>query len=242
MRTFFAFLLPFFLLPLTASHAQQSFESDTFAVGQKKLVISFIGHGTLMLDYEGLIIHVDPVGRYADYSELPKADIILITHQHQDHLDKEAIARILSEKTRIVLNRASYDILGFGKALTNGDTLTIKDIKITAVPAYNTTKGRDKYHPKGRDNGYVLDIGGKKIYIAGDTEDIPEMKQLKNIDIAFLPMNQPYTMSAKQLVNTVKVIKPRIVYPYHYGDSDLSALPGLLKGIKGTELRIRRMN
>ncbi|MBU1356104.1 MAG: MBL fold metallo-hydrolase [Candidatus Edwardsbacteria bacterium] len=242
MKTYFAFLLSFFLLPLTAAHAQQSFETDTFDLGQKKLVIHFIGHGTLMLDYDGLIIHVDPVGRYADYTQLPKADIILITHQHQDHLDKEAIAKILSAKTRIILNRASCDILGFGKAMANGDTITIKDVKITAVPAYNTTKGRDKFHPKGRDNGYVLEIGEKKIYIAGDTEDIPEMKQLKNIDIAFLPMNQPYTMTAKQLVNAVKVIKPRIVYPYHYADSDLSALPQLLKGIKGTELRIRRMN
>ncbi|MDQ7799519.1 MAG: MBL fold metallo-hydrolase [Candidatus Edwardsbacteria bacterium] len=242
MKTYFAFLLPFFLLPLTTSHAQPVFEADTFAVGQKKLVIHFIGHGTLMLDYDGLIIHADPVGRYADYAKLPKADIILITHQHQDHLDKEAITRILSEKTRIILNRASYDILGFGKAMVNGDTITIKNVKITAVPAYNTTKGRDKFHPKGRDNGYVLDFGGKKIYIAGDTEDIPEMKNLKSIDIAFLPMNQPYTMTAKQLVNAVKVIKPRIVYPYHYGDSDLTVLPGLLKGVKGTELRIRRMN
>ncbi len=133
-------------------------------------------------------------------------------------------------------------MLGFGQAMANGDTLTIKDIKITAVPAYNTTKGRDKFHPKGRDNGYVLEIGGKRVYIAGDTEDIPEMKRLKDIDTAFLPMNQPYTMTAKQLTNAVKVIKPRIVYPYHYGDSDLSALPQLLKGIKGVELRIRRMN
>ena len=242
MKTYFAFLLPFFLLPMTASHAQQSFEADTFAVGQKKLVIHFIGHSTLMLDYDGLIIHVDPVGRYADYSQLPKADIILITHQHQDHLDKEAIARILSDKTRIISNRASCDILGFGKAMANGDTLTIKDVKITAIPAHNTTQGRDKYHPKGRDIGYILDIGRKKIYIAGDTEDIPEMKDLKNIDIAFLPMNQPYTMTAKQLANAVKMINPQIVYPYHYGDSDLSALPKLLKGVKGTELRIRRMN
>lgn len=242
MKTCFLFLLSFFLLPLTTAHAQQTFESDTFAVGQKNLVIHFIGHGTLMLEYDGLIIHVDPVGRCADYSQLPKADIILITHQHQDHLDKEAIAKILSDKTRIVLNRASYDILGFGKAMANGDTLTIKDIKITTVPAYNTTKGRDKFHPKGRDNGYVLEIGGKKIYIAGDTEDIPEMKQLKNIDLAFLPMNQPYTMTAKQLVRAVKMVRPGIVYPYHYGDSDVMILPRLLKGIKETELRIRRMN
>ena len=242
MKTYLPFLFSFFLLPLTTSPAQQSFESDTFAVGQKKLVIHFIGHGTLMLDYDGLIIHVDPVGRYADYTKLPKADIILITHQHQDHLDKEAIARIKKENTDIIMDKASQEMLGIGQVMANGDTATIKGIKITAVPAYNTTKGRDKFHPKGRDNGYVLEIGGKRVYIAGDTEDIPEMKRLKDIDTAFLPMNQPYTMTAKQLTNAVKVIKPRIVYPYHYGDSDLSALPQLLKGIKGVELRIRRMN
>ena len=242
MKTYFAFLLPFFLLPLTTSHAQQPFETDTFAVGQKKLIIHFIGHGTLMLDYGGLIIHVDPGGQYADYTKLPKADIILITHQHQDHLDKGAIALIKKENTDIILDKALQGMLSFGRVMANGDTLTIKEIKITAVPAYNTTKGRYKFHPQGRDNGYVLDIGGQRIYIASDTEDIPEMKNLKNIDIAFLPMNQPYTMTAKQLIQAVKMIKPMIVYPYHYGDSDLSALPKLLKGIKGVELRIRRMN
>lgn len=242
MRTYFAFLLLFFLLPLTTANAQQTFESDTFNIGPQKLVIHFIGHGTLMLEYDSLVIHVDPVGMYADYSQLPKADIILITHQHQDHLDKEAIKKILSKNTRIVLNRASYDELGFGQTMGNGDSVKIDGIGITVVPAYNTTKGRDKYHPKGRDNGYLLDIGGKRVYIAGDTEDITEMKSLKNIDIAFLPMNQPYTMTAKQLASAVKMIKPKIVYPYHYADSNLSALPQLLKGIQGTELRIRRMN
>jgi len=242
MKTYFAFLLPFFLLLLTFARAQQSFEADTFDVGPKKLVIHFIGHGTMMLEYDSTVIHVDPVGRYADNPQLPKADIILITHQHQDHLDKETIKKILSSKTRIILNKASYDELGFGKIMANGENVTTDDISINVVPAYNTTKDRDKYHPRGRDNGYVLDIGGKNIYIAGDTEDIPEMKNLKNIYLAFLPMNQPYTMTAKQLVKAVKMIKPQIVYPYHYGDSDLKVLPRLLKGIKGTELRIRRMN
>lgn len=239
MKIYFFLLLPLLLFSLASA---QPFEADTFAVGQKKLVISFIGHGTLMLDYDGFIIHVDPVSQYADYSRLPKADLILVTHHHQDHLDKEAIARILSDKTRIILNRASYDILGFGKAMANGDSVRLGEVGITAVPAYNTTKGREKYHPKGRDNGYLLDIGGKRIYIAGDTEDIPEMKKLKNIDLAFLPMNQPYTMTPKQLAAAVKTIKPRIVFPYHYGDSDLKGLPGLLKGQAGAELRIRRMN
>ena len=238
MKKLFILLLPFLLLSLASA---QPFEADTFVVGQKKLVIHFIGHGTLMLDYGGTIIHLDPVGQYADYSKLPKADLILVTHHHQDHLDKEAVGRMVAANTRVILNKASYDILGFGKTLANGDSLRLGDIVITALPAYNTTRGREKYHPKGRDNGYLLDIGGRRVYIAGDTEDIPEMRRLKDIDIAFLPMNQPYTMTPKQLAAAARMIKPKVVYPYHYGDSDLAGLPKLLKGVKGTELRIRRL-
>jgi L-ascorbate metabolism protein UlaG (beta-lactamase superfamily) len=240
MKTLIKFLVALLLLPLAAADAQ-TFEADTFAVGLKKLVIHFIGHGTLMLEYGGQVIHVDPVSMYADYAKMPKADLILVTHHHQDHLDKAAIEKILSKRTRVILNRTSYDLLGFGKTMANGNNLAINGIKITALPAYNTTPGREKFHPRGRDNGYLLDFGGKRIYVAGDTEDIPEMKDIRDVDIAFLPMNQPYTMTPRQLASAVRMIKPKIVYPYHYGDSDLSGLPGLLKGAKGTELRIRRM-
>jgi L-ascorbate metabolism protein UlaG (beta-lactamase superfamily) len=141
----------------------------------------------------------------------------------------------------VVLNNAARNLLKSGQALENGDSLLIQGIKIKAIPAYNTTAGRDKFHPKGRDNGYVVTIGGKSVYIAGDTEDIPEMAELKNVDMAFLPMNQPYTMTPEQLANAVKMIKPKVVYPYHYGESDLMGLPELLKDVKGTELRIRPM-
>ena len=143
-------------------------------------------HGSLMLTYDNHSIQVDPVSEYADYTTFPKADIILITHEHGDHLDPKAIQAVEKSDTEIIANENSQKKLGKGKVLKNGDTDTsISYMKIEAVPAYNTTPGRDKYHPRHRDNGYILTFDGLRVYIAGDTEDIPEMKDLKDIDIAF---------------------------------------------------------
>lgn len=218
------------------------FPCDTLETSDGPLVIYFIGHATIMMKYKNLIIHVDPVGEYADYKKMPKADLILVTHEHHDHFDAKAIAAVTKKGTALVLNNAARNLLkSAGQGLENGDSAIIQGIRIKAVPAYNTTPGRDKFHPKGRDNGYVLHIGGRNIYLAGDTENTPEMVQLKDIDIAFLPVNQPYTMTPEQLAQAVKDFKPKIVYPYHYGDTDLSGLPGLLKDEKKTELRIRPM-
>jgi L-ascorbate metabolism protein UlaG (beta-lactamase superfamily) len=242
MRLMLSASVFFYLITAFAAHAQKKYESDTFDVGDgKKLTITFLGHATLMLDYNGMIIHVDPVGQYADYTKMPKADLILVTHQHQDHLDQKAIAAIQKKETLIILNQASYDVLQQGTVLKNGGKNDVKEIQIEAVPAYNTTPGNEKFHPQGRDNGFVLTIGEKTIYIAGDCEDMPEMASLKNIDIAFLPMNQPYTMKPEQFVHAVQMIKPKIVYPYHYGKTDVSVLPGLMKGMGYTELRIRQL-
>lgn len=217
------------------------FETDRFEAGGGKLAIYFIGHGSLMIHYGKLVIQVDPVGRYADYGKLYKADIVLITHEHSDHLDAEAVSQTEKQGTRIILNRAARDQLGKGEVLKNGDLVTVRGIKIAAVPAYNTSEGRDRFHPKGRDNGYVLTIGDKRIYIAGDTEDIPEMADLKNIDIAFLPVNQPYTMTPQQAANAARAIKPKVLYPYHYGETDVSVLSGMLKDVPGLEVRIRSL-
>jgi L-ascorbate metabolism protein UlaG (beta-lactamase superfamily) len=217
------------------------FPSDTIETGDGPLTIWFIGHATLVMKYKDLFIHVDPVNEFDDYKKMPQADLILVTHEHSDHFDAKAIAALTKKGTVVVLNNAARNLLKSGQALENGDSLLIQGIKIKAIPAYNTTAGRDKFHPKGRDNGYVVTIGGKSVYIAGDTEDIPEMAELKNVDMAFLPMNQPYTMTPEQLANAVKMIKPKVVYPYHYGESDLMGLPELLKDVKGTELRIRPM-
>ncbi|MBN2546666.1 MAG: MBL fold metallo-hydrolase [Spirochaetes bacterium] len=234
-------LLPLsFIFSEDTGSASKGVKMDEFKADKGTINIYFLGHGTLRIDYNKTVIHIDPVKRYMGSEKQPKADIILITHEHSDHLDKEMINSLSTKKTQIVLNQASFDKIKKGKVLSNGQIWENKVIKIEAVPAYNTTEGRDKFHPKGgRDNGYILNIGGKRIYIAGDTEDIPEMANLKNIDIAFLPMNQPYTMTPEQVANAVKIIKPKIVYPYHYSDTKVENLSELMKDNKVTELRIR---
>lgn len=229
---------------LTAFAAQGlGFEQDRFKTPEgKDLVITFVKHGSLMLEYDGHVLLVDPVSDYADYSKFPKADLILITHEHHDHLDSKAIAATEKESTLIIVNPASQEKLGKGIAMKNGDRRSpVSYLNIEAVPAYNTTPGRDQFHPRGRDNGYILTLGGMRVYIAGDTEDIPEMKQLKNIDIAFLPVNQPYTMTPVQAAHAAEMIKPRILYPYHYGETKIQDLKDLLKKDKHIDVRIRQL-
>ncbi|RKY83981.1 MBL fold metallo-hydrolase, partial [candidate division KSB1 bacterium] len=208
------------------------------------LKITFIAHATLMFDFAGKVIHIDPVGQYADYKKMPKADLIIVTHEHYDHLDPEAIKAIRTEKTVIVLTKACAKKIKGGIIMENGDIKTVKGIKIEAVPAYNIVHKRrngQPFHPKGIGNGYVITFGDKRVYIAGDTENIPEMKRLKNIDIAFLPMNLPYTMTPEMVADAAKTIKPGILYPYHYGNTDTSRIVELLKNNKEIEVRIRKM-
>jgi L-ascorbate metabolism protein UlaG (beta-lactamase superfamily) len=230
------------LLALAASSlgAEEPPRTDLFPLQGGSLKITFLGHGTLMLDYNGWIIHVDPVSAEADYATLPPADLILVTHEHGDHLDRAAVARITRPGTTIVTNPASAGKLTGAVALRNGESRTVDSVKIEALPAYNTSPGRTQFHPKGRDNGYLLAIAGKRIYIAGDTEETSAMKALKNIDIAFLPMNQPYTMTPEQVAKAALAFKPRVLYPYHYGDTDTARLVALLEG-KGVEVRIRKL-
>ncbi len=220
---------------------QTTFGHDEFETSKGKLTIYFIGHGSLMFDFSGKIVYVDPWSKLADYSTLPKADIILVTHQHGDHLDSVAINKILKSNTLIVENSAVFDILKQGIVMKNNDKKTIEGIEIEAVPAYNTTTDRDKFHPKDRDNGYVLTFGNKRVYVAGDTEDIPEMAALKNIDIAFLPMNQPYTMLPEQVAKAALSFKPKILYPYHFGETVVAKLNDLLPKNSGIEIRIRSL-
>lgn len=219
-----------------------NFASDSFKTKSgKELTITFIKHGSLMLTYDNHSIQVDPVSEYADYTTFPKADIILITHEHGDHLDPKAIQAVEKSDTEIIANENSQKKLGKGKVLKNGDTdSSISYMKIEAVPAYNTTPGRDKYHPRHRDNGYILTFDELRVYIAGDTEDIPEMKDLKDIDIAFLPVNQPYTMTVSQAAKAARMFSPKILYPYHYGDTKIGELKDALKG-SGIDVRIREL-
>lgn len=219
------------------------FESDHFVTKDgKDLEITFIKHASLMLNFDGYKIYVDPVSDYADYSQFPKADLILITHEHRDHFDPKAIALLETPNTCIVTNLAVQKKLGRGMMMKNGDELRpLEWIELQAVPAYNTTPGREVYHPRGRDNGFVLTLGGTRIYIAGDTEDIPEMQQLGPIDVAFLPVNQPYTMTVSQAARAARIIEPKILYPYHYGETSIELLKEELQPEKGIEVRVRQL-
>lgn len=199
-------------------------------------------HASLRIKYGDREIEIDPVGRLGDrttdYSALPKADLILVTHEHHDHLDPDAISALTKNDTVVIANPSSAAILGYGTVMKNGDSLNLGNgISVEAVPAYNVSPDRLQFHPQGRDNGYVLTLGNVRIYIAGDTEVIPEMKELKDIDIAFLPCNLPYTMTPAQLIEAAEIIRPKVLYPYHYGTTDLSSIPGALEPL-GIYVRI----
>ena len=224
--------------------AKSNFESDIIKTSEGDLEITFIGHGTLMFNFKDMVIHVDPVSRYADYDSMPKADIILITHEHGDHFDTSSINKISTEKTALVVTETCAGETGEGIILKNGDSKIVKGLKIEAVPAYNIVHMRKKdvpYHPKGIGNGYVITFADKKVYVAGDTENVPEMADLKDIHIAFLPMNLPYTMTPEMVASAARVIKPKILYPYHFGSTDTSELVELLKKDKEIEIRIRKL-
>ena len=218
------------------------YQTDTFKTkGGKEVVIMAIKHASLRIQYDGLEIQVDPVAEYApstDYSAFPKADVILVTHEHFDHFDRGAIAALKKDGTEVVANPAVQKMLGFGAAMTNGEIRAVKGIKLDAVPAYNTTPGHMHFHPKGRDNGYVLTIDGLRIYIADDTEDIPEMAGVKDIDVAFLPCNQPYTMTPEQAAKAARTINPKVIFPYHYSETPVKRVSELLAG-SGIDVRIR---
>jgi len=228
----------FCVLAAFAGNAQDKFQSDTLKTSGGELKMAFIGHGTLMFEYGGKVIHVDPVSMYADYSMLFKADLILITHEHGDHLDAKAIQAVSTPNTTVIVNPGSAKTLPNATVMKNGDTKTVAGVHIEAVSAYNLEK---PFHPKGNGNGYVLTFGDKRIFVAGDTENVPEIKALKNIDVAFLPMNQPYTMTPEQVADVAKSIRPKVLYPYHFGNTDPNLLVDLLKDEKGIEVRIRNL-
>ena len=200
-----------------------SFETDVFPTSAGNLSITFLGHASLLLTFNGKYIFVDPFGQVADYSSLPKADVILSTHEHFDHLDPQALATIRTPATVLVLNHAGAAQVYGGIAMRNGDKETVFGLSIEAVPAYNMLHKREDgnpFHPKGIGNGYILTFGDTRLYLAGDTENIPEMKSLHDIAIAFLPMNLPYTMTPEMVAEAARIFKPRILYPYHYGKTD----------------------
>ena len=204
----------------------------------------FIGHGTLMFKFNGMVIHIDPVMREADYKKMPDADLILVTHEHGDHLDITAINHILKKETTVVMTEICRDQLEDFAAtvMKNGDRLTFQGIGIEAFPAYNIKHMRSAgkpFHPKGEGNAYLLTFGDTRVLIGGDTENIPELKVLRDVKVAFLPMNLPYTMTPEMVADLARAIRPEILYPYHYGNTDPQELVELLKGEEGIEVRIR---
>ena len=221
-----------------------TYQVEVFNSGDEPVFVTLIKHGSLEISFQGCSYQFDPVsgyGKTTDYAtQFPKTQVILITHEHGDHLEKNAITALSSDKTILLLNAKSQGQIGMGKSIANFENADLPQaIRLEVVPAYNTTTGREQFHPKGNGNGYVLQFpGGLRIYVAGDTEDIPEMSDLKDIDVAFLPVNQPYTMTVDQCVRAAKMVNPKVLIPYHFGQTDLSELPGLLPGI---DVRLRDM-
>ncbi|MEW6531263.1 MAG: MBL fold metallo-hydrolase [Thermodesulfobacteriota bacterium] len=231
------------LLLTLGTSAQASKGTDVLKTSGGDLKVTHIGHGSVMFEYRGKVIHVDPFSKMGDYAKLPKADLVLITHDHFDHLDLDALGKIRTDKTLVVLTKECAEKAKGGIVISNGDVKTVADLKIEAVPAYNIAHKRDSgdpFHPKGRGNGYVISFGDCRVYVAGDTENIPEMKDLKDIRAAFLPINLPYTMTGAMVVDAAKSFRPQILYPYHYdmGKTDLPKLPELMKEVKGVDLRV----
>ena len=217
--------------------------SDELTTSAGNVEMYFVGHGSLMFSINNFVIHIDPVGSEGNYKDFPKADLILVTHEHYDHLDPEVINLLRKNETITFCNAGSASKVSWAQVMKPGDIRKVNNITIEAIQAYNIVNERAKgqpFHPKGVGNGYIITIGDKRILVAGDTENTPEIKSLKNIDVAFLPMNLPYTMTPAMVADAAKAFKPKILYPYHYGDTNTDELVRLLKGT-GIEVRIRNL-
>jgi len=215
---------------------------ESFKARGGRVDITCINHGSLAVSYKDYLIQIDPVRNYGgkelDYDSFPKADLILITHEHGDHYSKETIESISKEDTRVITNGTVHGLLGYGETMDNGETTEAgKGIRIDATPAYNTTEGRTQFHPKGNGNGYLLTIGGLRVFVSGDSEDIEEYAALEDIDVAFLSANQPYTMTVEQCIHAAKVIGPKVLVPYHMSNTDMQAIKDGLEG-SGIEVRL----
>jgi L-ascorbate metabolism protein UlaG (beta-lactamase superfamily) len=213
--------------------------SEEFKTKAGALKITPIQHASFTIEAGGKVIQVDPA--MGDFTNAAKADIILITDIHGDHLDAGNIAKLKKTGTMIIIPGAAQKDVPDGVIMKNGETKTVGAWTFEAVPMYNLKRGPSEgklFHDKGRGNGYIVTYGGLRIYISGDTENIPEMRALKNIDVAFVCMNLPYTMTPEEAAEAVKAFKPKVVYPYHYGMSDLKPFEAALKGT-GTEVRLR---
>ena len=220
------------------------YETDTLETSGGELEITFLGHGSLLFTYGEKRIYVDPFSRVADYSTLPKADVVLITHEHRDHLDPEALANIRTDATEVMHAELCEGRIEGGAVMRNGDVGVVQGLGVEAIPAYNlihTRESGDPFHPCGDGNGYIVTFGDLRVLVAGDTENTPELKTQSGIDVAFLPMNLPYTMTPEMVADVAMAMKPRILYPYHFGSTDTSQLADLLKEHPEIEVRIRNL-
>ena len=236
-------LLLFIVICCSISMMAQTNKTDVFKTKSgKEVKFTCIKHASIQIEYDGRFFYFDPVTGLkpeTDYTTYPKANYIFVTHEHPDHFDRLALTQLRGAHTLVYSNPNVGALYSHAYPMKNGDSISItRDVQLKAVPAYNTTPDHLQFHPKGRDNGYILTIDGLRIYVAGDTEDIPEMADLHDIDIAFLPCNQPYTMTPQQLVKAAKTIKPRVLFPYHYSQTPIRQLQFMLSGT-GIEVRIR---
>ena len=239
-KTFITIIFTAMIIP---GYSQETPEFDKITTSAGIAEMHFIGHGSLMFKVNGFIIYIDPVRSSGNFDFLPKADIILVTHEHGDHLDIKLIQDLKKEGTLLFCNQNSTSQVPWAMAMKAGDRQEINNIIIEAVPAYNIANESSPghpFHPKGIGIGYILTIGGKRIYVAGDTENTTEMKSLTNIDIAYLPMNLPYTMTPAMVADAALAFKPKILYPYHFGETDTNEIIKLLKD-SGIEVRIRNL-
>ena len=234
--------LRFILLVAFLSFLNLSFAAEEFITAKGKLIVTPINHATLVIEWNGKTIYVDPVGMAGWYKAFPKPDLVLLTHIHGDHFREAILKVVVRPKTQLVAPPALVGVLGKELkartiAVANGDSTDKVGFKLEAVAGYNTTPPRKRYHPKGQGNGYVLNLGGKRIYISGDTEETPEMLALKNIDVAFLCMNLPYTMDVAAAAKAVKAFKPKVVYPYHSRGQDTAIFKKLVGDAADVRLR-----
>jgi len=249
MLSAICFALLFSALPAISGGNPSNRQADVIHTSRGELRIMPVYHGSVMLEFGGKVIHVDPWSQ-GDFTGLPQADLIVITHTHQDHLDRAMVDQLKKPDTIIVGPPAVIDTLncapacGIAEAISDSEKRTVMDIGFEGVPMYNLVFGSGPgkpYHHKGIGSGYILNFGDTRVYFSGDTECTPEMKALKNISVAFLAMNPPRTETPADAAECVKAFKPKIVYPYHYRGSKLEEFSGPLKDTPGVEVRIRKL-
>ncbi len=219
----------------------QAPSTDTVPATGGNITVTAISHASVQIEQGGKVVHVDPIlGMGGDYSKTKPADLVLVTDIHGDHLDPNGIAKVRKSGAPVVIPAAAKDKVPDGTVMANGETKDVAGVSIEAVPMYNLQRGPkpgELFHTKGRGNGYVLTLGGKRVYLAGDTECVPEIRDLKNIDVAFLPMNLPYTMPPSEAADCAKAFKPKVVYPYHYRGQKPEEFAAALKG-QSIEVRL----